>query len=130
MRLPCPSPLLARAAGDPLNADALLVLIAAAAAAVAAALVAAVVVVARRRRHRNAEGVLAAGVVWALVAVAAVTWTVNRGWARSAERERQIESGDLDPRSPEANAAVAPYAWEAVGLGIAYAGLAAWAARG
>ncbi len=123
--------LLARAAiGDPLNENALMVLVASAAAGAAAVLATLPVVTARRRGHRSPEGVLAAAVVWALVAAAAVVWAVDQHRAAAADRERRIESGDLDPRSPDAASPTMPYAAGFGLLAAAYAGIGVWAARG
>ena len=118
---------LARAADDPLNANALIVLVGAAVAAGAAILAAVPVVIASRRQLRQREGLTALAVVWALAASTAVVWAVNRDWSASAERQRQIESGDVDPRDPVVTAT--PPLWPLwSGLAVGYAGLLGWAA--
>ena len=123
-----PYPFLAKAAADPLNANALIVLIGAGAAAGAAILAAVPAVVASRRHHRQRVGLTALAVVWALATAALVVWAVNRDWAALAERERQIESGDVDPRDPVPET---PSWWPVwAGLAVGYVGLFAWAAGG
>jgi hypothetical protein len=126
----CPiiAAVLARAPAETLDDNALIVLIGAGVAAGAAVLAAVPGVVARRRLHRQREGLTALAVVWALATAAAVVWAVNRDWAASVDRQRQIESGDVDPRDPVPD----PPSWWPVwaGLGVGYLGLVAWALGG
>ena len=120
--------LLARAPAETLNVDALIVLVSAGVAAAAAALAAVPVVVASRGRHRQREAVAGVAVLWAIVTAAAVVWAVNRDWTVSAERQRQIESGDVDPREVPTDPTQPWPLW--TGLAIAYVGLVGWAIGG
>jgi hypothetical protein len=123
------TPLLAKAASaDALDVNALVVLMGAGVAAAAAALAAVPVVMAARRRHRQRDGVTAAAVLWAVVTAGLVIWAVNRSWSASAERQRQIMSGDYDPRDLPAEPA-SPWPMYAA-LTAAYVGLVAWSAAG
>ena len=122
------SAILARAAADPLNANALLVLIGAATAAAAAVAAGVAGGLAARRRHRRRETVVALAVVWAGVTAAVVVWAVDRSWAASAEWDRSVAAGDANPRETPPDADFGWPAW--AGLAVAYAGLLAWAAAG
>ncbi len=119
--------LLARAPAEALDVNALIVLVSVGVAAAAALLVAVPIVIAIRRRHRQREGLASVGVLWALVAATTVIWAINRDWSAKAERQRQIESGDVDPREAAPSPAQPWPLWGA--LGIAYAGLLFWSSR-
>ena len=118
--------LLASAAAEPGNGDVQFVLVAAFVVAAAAGLVAVPAVVAGRRRHRHRELVVGVGILWGLVTAAAVVWAVNRQWTAADERERDVLSGDVDPRTLPPPPATDWAAWG--GVAAAYAGLLAWSA--
>ena len=120
--------LLASAAAEPGNATIELVLATAFTSAAAAALVAVPAVIAGRRRHRQRELVVGLGVVWALVATSVVVWAVNRQWTAADERERDVLSGDVDPRTLPPEVGADWPLWG--GSGLVYAGLVVWAVAG
>jgi cytochrome bd-type quinol oxidase subunit 2 len=115
---------LARAPAETLNTNLLLVLVAAGVAAVVALLAAVAIVTANRRHHRLREAIAGLAILWAIVASAAVVWAVNRDWTASAERERQIESGDVDPRELPPDAAQPWALWG--GVVCTYLALLGW----
>ena len=115
---------LARAAVEPSTQNITLVLAAAGVAAGVAIAAAVPIITANRRRHRQREGVVALTVLWGLLSAGLIVWAINRDWSAAAEQQRQIMSGDYDPRDlPTPPASLWP-AW--VGLAAAYIGLVTW----
>jgi hypothetical protein len=96
---------------------------------IAAAVLAIVpVVLARKRRHRQFEAILAAAIVWGLLAAVGVTHAITAQIDWEKEYKLRVETGYYDPQN-KADAPVWPWvSWGILGLG--YLVIAGWAVAG
>ncbi len=91
------------------------------------------IVVARRRAHRRIEGIKLVAFLWALLSAAGLIYAQINQTQWSAEYDRQLRTGYLDPHSPTAMPDWPTPVWLRllwVGLGAAYLGLLLFSALG
>jgi hypothetical protein len=114
--------------GDSGNASLMLVLAGAAIVAVMAVLACVVIILARRRGHRQADGIMAAAILWGVLGAGSLIYTLQTQMSWSREYNLRLSTGYLDP-ADVGDAPKLPWGlWG--GMGVAYVGMVGWAGRG
>jgi hypothetical protein len=89
------------------------------------ALLSAIVIgISRSRGHRQADGIMAATIFWAMITAGSIIYGAAAQTNWSKEYTARIESGYYDPRDTSDKPKMPWVQWS--GLGVAYAGLLAW----